>query len=162
MDYWVSFFFSHPSSPYLKVKFMKKHRLRTIISTWRKQAPITYESLGLLQQNKYFLTPLEQANKIMSRFLLLCPSFTNIQKIYIIFSTIRKYAPNVFDALFYKFRLVQLSPVFTDPVWALISTVGKTSYQMVWLYLPKMVLCFCTNLWLKWTSSHEFWILNIL
>ena len=35
---------------------------------------------------------------------------------YGIFSTIRKYAPNVFNALYCKFRLVRLCPVFTDPV----------------------------------------------
>jgi len=30
---WVSFSFTHPSSLHLKAKFMKKNRLRTIVST---------------------------------------------------------------------------------------------------------------------------------
>jgi len=76
IDYWISYSFTRPSSLHLKAKFVKKDRARTIVSTWRKQAPITYESLGLLQGNKDIRTPLEQANKMMSRFLLLRPSFT--------------------------------------------------------------------------------------
>ena len=68
MDYWVSFSFTHPSSLHLKAKFMKKNRSRTIVSTWRKQAPITYESLDLLQRNKDFQTPL-------SRWKRWCPGF---------------------------------------------------------------------------------------
>ena len=35
-----------------------------------------YVSLGLLQRNNDFPTPVEQANKMISRFLLLVPSFT--------------------------------------------------------------------------------------
>ena len=37
---------------------------------WHKQAYINYVSLGLLQQNKDIITPLEQANKMMSMFFL--------------------------------------------------------------------------------------------
>ena len=37
---------------------------------------ITYVSSGLLQRNNDFPTPLEQANKMISRFILLVPSFT--------------------------------------------------------------------------------------
>jgi len=50
--------------------------------------------------------------------LLLHPSFTKKEtfKIYGIFSTICKYAPNVFNALYCKFRLVRLCSVFADPV----------------------------------------------
>ena len=118
MDYWVSFSFTHLSSLHLKAKFMKKNWSRTIVSTWCKQAPITYESLGLLQQNKDFWAPLELANKMMSRFLLLRPftkkqTFKNFTEFFL---TICKYAPNVFNALYCKFRLVQLCPVFADPV----------------------------------------------
>ena len=40
---------------------------------WCKQVPITYKSLGLLQRNKDFRTPLEQTSKDI--ILLLCPSF---------------------------------------------------------------------------------------
>jgi len=54
----------------------EKNWSRTIVSTWCKQAPITYESLGVLQRNRDFLTPLEQANKMMSRLLSLRSSFT--------------------------------------------------------------------------------------
>jgi len=119
MDYWVSFSFTHPSLLHLKVKFMKKNWSCTIISTWRKQVPITYVSLGLLKQNKHFWTPLEQANKMMSRFLLLHCSFTKketFKKFTEVFSTMCKYAPTVFNALYCKFKLVRLCPVFADPV----------------------------------------------
>jgi len=66
-------------------KFMKKNQSQAIISTWRKQVPITYISLGLLQRNTDFQTTLEQANKMMSRFILLGPSFTkkkNVQNFF--------------------------------------------------------------------------------
>ena len=76
MDDWVSFSFTYPSSLHLKAKFMKKNRLRMIVSMGCKQVPITYESLGLQQRNKNFRTPVEQANKMMLRFLLLRSSFT--------------------------------------------------------------------------------------
>ena len=42
-----------------------------------KQMPVTYVPLGLLQQNKDFPTAPEQANKMMSRFILLVPFFSN-------------------------------------------------------------------------------------
>jgi len=117
MDYWVSFSFTHPSSLHLKTKFMKKNQLRTIVSTWCKQVPITYELFGLLQRNMIF-------EFLLSRRIRWCPGFCyhallslrNVQKIYGIFSTIRTYAPNVFNALYCKFKLVQLCPVFADPV----------------------------------------------
>ena len=98
---------------------MKKNWLRTIISTWHKQVPITYESLGLLQRNKDFWTPLEQANKMMSRFLLLRPSFTKKEK----FKKSTEFFPQyanmhpMYSMLYTaKFRLVRLCPVFADPV----------------------------------------------
>ena len=98
MDYWISFSITHPSSLHLKVKFMKKNWSRTIISTWCKQMPIPKIFLGLLNRNKYFPTVLEQANKVMSRFVLLAPSFTKKEVLKNLwnFSTICKYAPNVF------------------------------------------------------------------
>ena len=76
IDYWVRFSFTHPSSLHLKAKFMKKNWLCTIVLTWHKQVPITHESLSLLQRNKEYQTLLEQANEMMSRFLLSRPSFT--------------------------------------------------------------------------------------
>jgi len=76
MDHCVSFSFTHASLLHLKAKFIKKNWSHTLVSTWPKQAPIIYESFGLLLRNKHFQTPLEQANKLMSRFLLLRPSFT--------------------------------------------------------------------------------------
>jgi len=88
---------------------------RTIISTWRKQVPITYVSLSLLLQNKDFPTRLEQANKMMSRFLLLGPPFTKKETFKTFtefFQQLCKYAPNIFNALCCKFSLVQLCPVF--------------------------------------------------
>ena len=76
INYWVSLPFTRPSSLHTKVKFMKKNRLSMIASTRRKQMLIMYVSSGLLQRNKDSPTPLEQANKMISRFLLLVPSFT--------------------------------------------------------------------------------------
>jgi len=104
-----------------------KNRLRTIILMWLKQAPISYESLGLLQQNKNFWTPLEQANKMMSRFLLLRPSFTKKETFKKFF---QQYAPNVFDALYCKFRLVRLCPVFTDPVTYCCIVIHQRQYYI--------------------------------
>ena len=75
INYWVSFSFTHPSSLHTKAEFVKRNGLCTIASKWRKQMLITYVSLGLLQRNKDFQTPLEQANKIISRVFLLVPSF---------------------------------------------------------------------------------------
>jgi len=116
MDYWIIFFFIHPSSLHLKMKFMKKNLLRRIMLTWRKQVPITYESLGLVQRNKDFRTSLEQANKMMSRFLLFRTSFTK-KETFKIYRTFQQYAnSNVFNALYCKFMLVRLCPVFADPV----------------------------------------------
>ena len=112
MDHWVSISFTYPPSLHLKAKFVKKNWLRTIILMWCKQVPITYVSLGLLQWNEGFQTPLEQANKTISRFLLSCCSF-NKKATFKFFSTICKYAPNVFNALYCKFRLVRFSH---DPV----------------------------------------------
>ena len=91
IDYWVTFHFIHLSSLHLKMKFMEKNWSHMIVLTWRKQVPITYISLGLLQRNNYFQTPLEQVNKMISRFLLLLPSFTH-SKIYGFFSTLHKYS----------------------------------------------------------------------
>ena len=116
INYWVSFSFTHPSSLHTKVKFVKKNRSRKIASTRRKQTLITSISLGLLQQNKGFPTPLEQANKMISKVLLLVPSFTKKQT-FKKFADFKKYcasiSPNVFNALYCKFRLCR---VFTDPV----------------------------------------------
>jgi len=119
IDCWVSFSFTHPPSLHLQAKFMKKNQSHMIVSTWRKQVPITYISLGLLQWNKDFQTPLEQANKMMSRFLLLSPSFTKkemFKKFTEFFQQLCKYAPNILNALCCKFRLGQLYPVFADLV----------------------------------------------
>ena len=57
--YWVSLSLYHLSSLDTKVKFVKKNRSRTIVLTSRKQTHISCVSLGLLQQNKDFLTSLE-------------------------------------------------------------------------------------------------------
>jgi len=56
--------------------------------------------LGLLQRNKDFQTPLEQANKMVSRFLLFCPSFTKetSKKFTDFFPKICKYAPMLYTA----------------------------------------------------------------
>jgi len=118
MDYCVSFSFTHPSSLHLEVKFMKKNQLCTIVSTWRKQVPITYESLGLLQQNKDFQTPLEQANKMIPRFLLLHPSFTKKEmfKKFTEFFNNMQICTQCIQCLYCKFRLVRLCPVLPDPV----------------------------------------------
>ena len=65
---------------------------------------------------------------MMSRFLLLRPSFTKketFKKFTEFFLTIRKYAPNVFNALYCKFKLVRLCPVFAD----LVTNIhGHTAY----------------------------------
>jgi len=71
---------------------LKKNRLRMIISTWRKQPYITYQSLGLLQRNKDFWTPLEQANKMMSRVLLLRTSFTKKETLKKVTESFQQYA----------------------------------------------------------------------
>ena len=67
---------THPSSLHTKAKFVKKNRSRMIASTQCKQTLTTSVSLGLLQRNKDFPSPIEQANKMISRVLLLVPSFT--------------------------------------------------------------------------------------
>ena len=51
-----------PSSLQTKVKFMKKNQSYMIASTWHEQISITYVTLGVLQLNKDFQTPFEQAN----------------------------------------------------------------------------------------------------
>jgi len=56
---------------------------------------------------------------MMSRF--------SLRKTYMLtnfFSTIHKYAPNVFNALYYKFRLVQLRPILADLVTIYIIDTG--------------------------------------
>jgi len=58
-----------------------------------QKMPIICLSLDLLQRNKDFSTPLEQANKMMPRFLLLGDSFTKkCSKIYKIFLIIHTHS----------------------------------------------------------------------
>ena len=66
-------------------------------------------------ETKISFTALAQANKMISRFLLLDPSFTMKQafkKIRNFFSIYTSISPIVFNALYYKLRLVSLCPVF--------------------------------------------------
>jgi len=109
---------------------MKKNRSHMIVLTWHKQASITYISL---QRNKDFWISLEQANKMMSRFLLLCPfSLRNVQKIYGIVFNNTQICTNVFNALSCKVRLAWLCAVFADPVTYI---VGRNMW-----YCPALVL----------------------
>jgi len=119
MDYWVSFSFTHPSL-HLKAKFMKKNWSRTIVSTWRKQAPITYESSGLLQRNKDFRTPLEEANMMMSRFLLLRHSFTKKE-------TLKKFPE--------FFQYTNIHPMYSMLYTANLGLCDYVLFSQIWSHL---------------------------
>ena len=119
IDYCLCLSSIHLSSLYTKTKFTRKNLSRTIVLTGCKQTPITSVSLGLLQRNKYFQTPLEQANKEMSRFLLLAHSFTEktaFKNFTEFFSIYSKFSPIAFNAVQWKFRLARLCLFFADPV----------------------------------------------
>ena len=90
-----------------------------IASTSRKQILITYVSLGLLQQNKDFLTPLEEVNKMVSRFVLVFPALTKKEAFKKFTNFFQQYANNspfVFNVLYWKFMLVLLCWVLADLV----------------------------------------------
>ena len=80
-----------------------------------------------------------------SRFLLLRPSFTKKQafrKFTEFFSTMCIYAPNVFNVLYCKFRLVRLCPVFIDLVtygMVVLFSRGLVSYGMLVLFSRGLV-----------------------
>jgi len=107
------------SSLCTKTKFIKNNWLHTMVSTRSKQTLITSVSLGLLQRNKDFWT-LEQANKMIPRFWLLVPSFTEkmVFKKFteFCFSIYTSIFPTAFNALYWKLRLAWLCQVFADLV----------------------------------------------
>ena len=127
MDYWVRFSFGHPSSLHLKAKFMKKNRSHTIVSIWCKQAPITYESLGLLQRNKDFQIPLEQANKVMSRFVLLHPFFTKKETFKKFMDFFQKYTN--MHTMYSMLYIGLCDYVLSSQIWSHISLLNDCSIR---------------------------------
>ena len=103
---------------------MKKNLSHTIASTCRKQM---YVSLGLLQRNKDFTTPLEQVNQMISRFLWLVPSFTMKEEFKKLQNFYASVSPHVFT-LYCKSRLVRLCPYSADPVTYVFKCYYTTEY----------------------------------
>ena len=80
---------------------------------------ITSVSLGLLQRNKDFPMLLEQANKMISRVVLLVSFFTKKEVFKKFMDFFQKYisiSPIAFNTLYCKFRLARLCQVFADLV----------------------------------------------
>ena len=80
---------------------------------------ITSVSLGLLHRNKDFPTSLEQANKMISRVLLLVPSFTKkkaFKNLWIFKNNTQVFHPMYSMLYNSKFRLAELCRVFADLV----------------------------------------------
>ena len=75
IHYWVHFSLYHSFSLRAETKSVKEDRLRTIVSTWREQRITIVASFSLLQRNKDFQTPLEQANKMADEILPPDPFF---------------------------------------------------------------------------------------
>ena len=104
----------------------------------------TFQILRSTATKQRFSNPFEEANKMISKVLLLVPSFTKKE----VFKNLWNFfydmqmaiSPIVFSALYCKFKLVRLCWVLADLV-TLYSTITSSQWMCLWVPMSVCPLC---------------------